>query len=298
MAEGGSERAAGGDQVIIMAEIKITAGSSIRLLAQLGVDLTGAGPVTFAFEPVAPVCGGGDGFTLNLAAPTVQSRAATVTDVTAGTVSYTLTGTDTAAAGHYRGQFTFTDATGAAQIFPATGWIHFTVEEFAAPVVFSNLCDFYEPIRAMVGDFRRPYQYEDLALAGVVRSVIRLGKVPRFGITADGVHISPAITSAHDLALLVYNAAKILVGPKVRGEGWGARALKVRRNDQREFWQELQSLCYYEENPAQMASFQSYYSWVNSLAGINVWGLMTEMRVQGPVATATIGTAGITVNTT
>ena len=55
---------------------------------------------------------------------------------------------------------------------------------------------------------------------------------------------------------------------------------------------------YYTENPHQLASFQSYYSWVNSLAGINVWGLMTQMKVQGPVAEAIIGTGGIQINTT
>jgi len=61
---------------------------------------------------------------------------------------------------------------------------------------------------------------------------------------------------------------------------------------------ELENLVYYTENPQQLASFQSYYSWVNSLAGINVWGLMTQMKVQGPVAEAIIGTGGIQINTT
>jgi hypothetical protein len=47
-----------------------------------------------------------------------------------------------------------------------------------------------------------------------------------------------------------------------------------------------------------MTSFQSYYAWVNALAGINVWGLMSEMKVEAPVATVTIGTGGIQINTT
>ena len=37
---------------------------------------------------------------------------------------------------------------------------------------------------------------------------------------------------------------------------------------------------------------------VNSIAGINVWALMSEMRVNSPVATVTIGTGGMVINTT
>jgi hypothetical protein len=158
--------------------------------------------------------------------------------------------------------------------------------------------EFYEPIRAMVGDFRQPWMFEDLALQGVVRSVLRMGLVRGYGLGANGLEATPAIRRAEDLARLVYHCAKILVGPTVRGQSWGGRAMKMRTNDQREFWLELQSLAYYADNPAQCASFQSYYAWVNSLAGINVWGLMTQMRVESPVAVATIGTAGITINTT
>ena len=72
----------------------------------------------------------------------------------------------------------------------------------------------------------------------------------------------------------------------------------MRRNDQKDFLYELENVIYYTENPHQLASFQSYYAWVNSLAGINVWGLMTQMKVQGPVAEAVIGTGGIQINTT
>ena len=57
-------------------------------------------------------------------------------------------------------------------------------------------------------------------------------------------------------------------------------------------------MIHYTENPTGLLSFQSYYSWVNSLAGINVWGLLTEMRVNSPVATATIGPGGLQMNTT
>jgi hypothetical protein len=279
--------------------IKIASGTSVRLLGQLGVDLTGLA-VSFAFEQVNPIAADSSGYVIGLSGSATQTRAATVQgDPTAGLAAYTLTSSDTMTAGQYRAQFSFTDNTGTQQYFPAAGWIWFEVQEFAAPTLFSALSDMCEPVRAIMGDFRRPFKFEDAAIAGVVRTVVRCGHLgAMYGISADAMSVTPPLTRASDFALAVYWSARTLLRPQLRGEMWGTRGLKVRRNDQRDFLMELENLCYYTENPHQLASFQSYYSWVNSLAGINVWGLMTQMKVQGPVAEAIIGTGGIQINTT
>ena len=295
--------------------IKVAVGTSVRLLGRLGVDLTGpkpnvggaiglALPVAFVFEQVNPVSADSSGYVIGLGGSQTQTRAAVVVgDPTRGQSAYTLTSADTMTPGRYRAQFTFTNSVGQTQYFPETGWIWFEVQEFAAPTLFSALSDFCEPVRAIMGDFRRPFKFEDAAIAGVVRTVVRCGHLGAgypcgYEISADALSIVPAVTRASDFALAVYWSARTLLRPQVRGEMWGTRGLKVRRNDQRDFLMELENLVYYTENPHQLASFQSYYSWVNSLAGINVWGLMTQMKVQGPVAEAIIGTGGIQINTT
>jgi hypothetical protein len=279
--------------------IKIASGTSVRLLGQLGVDLTGLA-VSFVFEQVNPTSSDSSGYVIGLGGSQTQTRAATVQgDPTAGLAAYTLTSSDTMVAGQYRAQFSFMDNTGTQQYFPAAGWIWFEVQEFAAPTLFSALSDFCEPVRAIMGDFRRPFKFEDGAIAGVVRTVVRCGHLgPMYGISADAMSITPPLTRPSDFSMAVYWSARTLLRPQLRGEMWGTRGLKVRRNDQRDFLMELEHLIYYGENPHQLASFQSYYSWVNSLAGINVWGLMTQMKVQGPVAEAIIGTGGIQINTT
>ena len=283
--------------------IKISAGSAVRLLGQLGVDLTGLA-VAFVFEQVNPTAADSSGYVIGLGGSQTQTRAAVVVgDPTQGQAAYTLTSTDTMAPGRYRAQFSFTPSTGSgagiAQYFPATGWIWFEVQEFAAPTLFSALSDMCEPVRAIMGDFRHPFKFEDAAIMGVVRTVVRCGHLGSlYAISPDAMNITPPLTRTSDFALAVYWSARTLLRPQVRGEMWGTRGLKVRRNDQRDFLMELENLCYYTENPHQLASFQSYYSWVNSLAGINVWGLMTQMKVQGPVAEAIIGTGGIQINTT
>ena len=287
--------------------IKITAGSSVRILGQLGVDLTGL-TVNFLFEQADPVSSDSSGYVLTLSGSQVQTRAAVVVgNPTQGQAAYTLVASDTMNPGQYRAQFQVAQPgpgtsglTSAATLyFPATGWIWFDIAAFAAPTTISSLWDFCEPVRAIMGDFRKPFRFEDATLESVVRSMVRMGKLgSRYGVTADGRSVSPAVTRAQDLALLVYWSARTLLDPQIRGETWATRGFKRRTNDQRDFFRDLENLCYYTENPTQLESFQSYYSWVNSLAGINVWGLMTSMNVQAPVAEAIIGTGGIQINTT
>jgi len=280
--------------------IKITAGSSVRILGQLGMDLTGL-TVNFLFEQADPVSSDSSGYVLTLSGSQVQTRAAVVVgNPTQGQAAYTLVAADTMNPGCYRAQFQVLGASsGGVLFFPATGWIWFDIAAFAAPTTISSLWDFCEPVRAIMGDFRKPFRFEDAALESVVRSMVRMGKLgSRYGVTADGRSVSPAVTTPRDLALLVYWSARTLLDPQIRGESWATRGFKRRTNDQRDFFRDLENLCYYTENPTQLESFQSYYSWVNSLAGINVWGLMTSMNVQAPVAEAIIGTGGIQINTT
>ena len=277
--------------------IKVTTGGGVRLRATLGQDVTGL-TVGFVFVPVNPTTADDQGYEIDLTGGTDQLRVATVVDAPGGLVEYVLTGADTALAGQYRAQFQFTTAAGMLQLFPATGWIDFLVEDYAAPASFQALTDFCEPIRAIMGDFTSPYQFEDAALASVVRSAVRMGRAPGYGITGDGQSITPPVIKAYDLAIISYWCARMLLGPQMKSSSWRTRAMSTRDGSQLDFMLELENLIYNMENPTMVSSFQSYYAWVNSLAGINVWGLMTEMKVQSPVATVTIGTGGIQINTT
>ena len=63
------------------------------------------------------------------------------------------------------------------------------------------------------------------------------------------------------------------------------------------FFFELMNAIYDLENGAMFSSFQSFYAWVNSLTGIDIWSVLSDMKTNAPVATVNIGRAGITVNT-
>ena len=211
--------------------IKISSGTSVRLLGQLGMDLTGL-TVNFLFEQADPVSSDSSGYVLTLSGSQAQTRAAVVVgNPTQGQAAYTLVAADTMNPGQYRAQFqvaqpgpgTSGPTSAATLYFPAQGWIWFDIAAFAAPTTISSLWDFCEPVRAIMGDFRKPFRFEDAALESVVRSMVRMGKLgSRYGVTADGRSVSPAVTRAQDLALLVYWSARTLLRhagpPTYRGE--------------------------------------------------------------------------------
>ena len=79
--------------------IKIASGTSVRLLGQLGVNLTGLA-VSFVFEQVNPTSSDSSGYVIGLGGSQTQTRAAAVQgDPTAGLAAYTLTSSDTMVAG-------------------------------------------------------------------------------------------------------------------------------------------------------------------------------------------------------
>ena len=275
--------------------LTLSAGTSVRLLGQLGVDLTGQA-VRFVFEPVTPTSADAEGYVLQLGGGGSQERVATILDAAQGHAAYTLTNADTATAGTFRGAFIF-NAGGIEQVFPPRGFSYWCVQEFAAPSEFTAIADFCEPVRAIMGDFRTPYEFEDGAIASVVRTVVRTGKAPRYTVSADGLNVLPAITLSGPFSQVVYWSARTLLRPIAHSQAWGSRALKVRRESRRDFLRELENEIYYLENGSGITTFQSWYSWVNSLAGINVWGLMTEMKVRAPVSTVQIGISGVQINT-
>lgn len=275
--------------------ITISSGSGTRFLAQTGVDLTGF-TVSFLFEPVTPTTADSSGYVIG--SGTMETRSATLVAAAVGTVQYTLTASDTATAGRYRGKFSWTDLAGIKRVFPESGFLEWEVQPYSAPSSFSLLSDFREPVRAVMGDFRTPYQYEDAALDSVVRSVVRFGHVTGLGISSNGLAIVPAVTSAENLALVSYWAARTLLRPGIAESSWRTRAMSQRTGAQRDFLFELENLIHNLENPTGITTFQSYYAWINGVAGMNVWGLLSAMRLNAPVATVTIGVGGVQVSTT
>jgi hypothetical protein len=225
------------------------------------------------------------------------------TPATAGNLSYHFAAGETAHVGCYDAQWTVTKADTTVLLFPFPGGFDsFEIAEklpVVAPANTTLIREFYEPVRAALGDMNSQFQqYEDSAIASVVRTVIRAGKVEGYQLAADRQGIIPLIGNAADFARVMYHSAKMFLAPNSMEYGYRTRALQERFGRPDLFYRELETALYRLENGDMFSSFQSFYAWANSLTGINVWALMTDMKVNAPVCTVAIGRAGLVVNTT
>jgi hypothetical protein len=107
--------------------------------------------------------------------------------------------------------------------------------------------------------------------------------------------VTPAITVPRVWARWVFNAAKRLLGPNVASFSFRTRPLSQAMGNQREFFRDIENTLYDLENDGVFVTWTSYYSWVNSITGMNVWQNLSQMHVVAPVAEVTVGRDGVKV---
>jgi hypothetical protein len=251
------------------------------------VDLTGA-TVQFAFQ------GASYQFVHN---------AVVVTPLT-GAVSYQFVIGETDVLGDYQAQWQVTKS-GIVTLYPVpAGTIPFTIVQGlpqpaqASPNNIVLVAQMHELVRVTLGDFNPQFRkYQDDAIDAVIRTCLITGLVPGQSLAPDRITITPGILLPTDAALLMYHAAKKFIMPDIADYRYETRALSERFGRQDSFYFELTNAIYELENGAMFSCFQSFYSWVNALSGIDIWSVLSDMSTQAPVATVNIGRAGVTVTT-
>jgi len=223
-------------------------------------------------------------------AGTSYTRAATVADAVNGGVSYQFVTGDTAVIGCYLAQWTVTDGGGGVRSYPSCPFPFEIVTSLPAPpeVSFTRLSDLFDDVRALTGDFKKNL-YEDSAIASVMKTVLRLGRVKvdgfghrchghakRWTVGADGLSISPAILPTDVLAysLLVYHTAKILITPNIAAYSYRTRALSERFGESRDFLAEMDNIIYQLEDGEQTyGTISGLRASFFALNGIFAWSL-------------------------
>jgi hypothetical protein len=218
--------------------------------------------------------------------------AATVVNAVAGMVSYQFVAPQTALTGFYQGQWQVTDGTGGVRSFPTRPFSFEIIPALPLPGVtsFAKLSDLYDDVRALTGDFKRQL-YEDSAIASVMRTQLRLGRVKESGrrrancddgahrwtVGPDGQTISPAIldTDIGAYSLLIYHTALALVTPNLAAYSYRTRALSERFGEQKDFLAEFKLAIYELEDGGQTyASVSGLRSTLFAVNGIFVWSYL------------------------
>jgi hypothetical protein len=240
--------------------------------------------------------------------PTVSfSKAAIVTVAAAGTVEYTLAAGESDAIGLYQAQWEITTtSTGIKRTFPTgslndddTSGRYITFEIVPAlPIIetadATPVWELRETVRAFLGDFDAAIRrYQDSAIDSVVRGLVRAGALTGYALTNDRLGIAPAIIDPKAFGLLTYKAVKAISLPNVGSYSYRTRALSETFGRQTEFLFALETAIYENENADMFSSMFTFYTWVNSITGVNLWALLSDMKVSAPVMTVSVGRGGI-----
>lgn len=179
------------------------------------------------------------------------ARTGGIEDAAAGKVNYQFVAEDSAAPGDYKAQWKLT-AGAVTRTFPGEDYICFRVQPAlpsGASGPMSRFSDFYDDIRAVAGDHNRR-RYQDRAIEGVMRVVVRGNRVPGYALGQDRMSIAPGIPDSDPDAYLrlVYHCAKMLLLPNVKASGYRTRALSERFGEQRDFLVDLENTLHELEN--------------------------------------------------
>ena len=234
----------------------------------LAVDLSSATLVQFIFQALG-------------SAATIKT--ATVTDASNGKVSYQFVAGETAVLGLYSAQWKVTDNAGGLRSFPTCPF-SYEVESALPQTLpdgnFTKLSDLYDDVRALTGDFKKRL-YQDSAIASVMRTQLRLGRVKdgcnRWTVLPDGQTISPSIlnTDIQPYSLLVYHTALTLVTPNLAGYSYRTRALSERFGEQKDFLAEMKNVIYELEDGEQAyATISGLRASLFAVNGIFVWSYL------------------------
>lgn len=154
----------------------------------------------------------------------------------------------------------------------------------------TNLTEFHECLRAVLDDNDPDApQYEVATLSKTLRSVVRMGQLPGYTLTADRLEITPAIATARDFALLVYKSARMLVAPRPALYQFKTRALTETFGNYRQFLDHLEETIYALENgEAMFSSWQNFAGWFQGLYGISLPALLTNVNITAPINTVQV----------
>jgi hypothetical protein len=155
---------------------------------------------------------------------------------------------------------------------------------------------FYPGTRILLMDYDPTVRmFPDGVIDDAIRTVIQMGKVPRYALAVDLGSITPDIANPCDYALVTYHTAKMfLVGRpdryafKTRGfaESVGNyyRALTT-------IEQEIHNL----ENGTMFSAWQSYFSWLHGVAGLPLGEVLAAFDLQAPLWRASFNRDGMKV---
>lgn len=158
------------------------------------------------------------------------------------------------------------------------------------------LSEFYEPVRALLGDFNREVRrHEDSAIASVLRMLVRGGRLTGYALAVDRLSISPEVLAPDAWITLAYRAAITFILPESGSYSYRMRAVSESFGDRKHVLVALEQQLREVENGGADVVFGSWQSLSGWLAGQvpsrrDLWRQLVEVKAgQPPIGSLTLG---------
>lgn len=144
------------------------------------------------------------------------------------------------------------------------------------------ISELYPAVRHVLGDRDATiHKYQDTAILVGVQTTVRMGKVPDYALTPDGLSIDPTLDTTsdpNDYALLLYHVALSFVSCERAGYSWRTRAASRSYGDIRDFVWYLQTNINDLENGTMFESWLSMATWLQGIQGANLGLILTPIN--------------------
>jgi len=158
---------------------------------------------------------------------------------------------------------------------------------------------FYGGLRILLMDYDASVQqFPDDVLANGIRTVIQMGKVPRFALTPDLAGITPDLggpSAPCDYALITYHTARLFVAPRPDRYGFKTRGFSENFGSYNRYLTTLEAEIHNLENGTMFSGWQSYFSWLHGVAGLPLGEILAGFDLQAPLWKATFTRDGMKV---
>lgn len=143
------------------------------------------------------------------------------------------------------------------------------------------ITDFFEPLRALLGDLEQPQRYEDSNLAATCRTVVALNALPGYTLSVDRLSVTPGITDANLWALVPVKAAVMYVAGRPSSFSYRRRAMSESFGNFDSLFQELKFMEHKLENGEEcFLGWQSLYNWLEGISGLPITALVPPTAIQ------------------
>lgn len=157
--------------------------------------------------------------------------------------------------------------------------------ENAESAEMSNINDFIEPVRWLLGDHNdADRMFDDAAYLRGLRLVVKGGQVNGYGLDSDNLTIVPDVPDGPVYLLVAAKVARGFAASVPSRQGVKTRAWSETMGDYEQLLAKLEELIHDCESGTEGIGFQSYLGFINGYtrAEGKVWQFMTRLTFTGP----------------